>query len=400
MADPEHLQIVRQGAAAIFSWRQSNPDLDLDLSSADLSNVKLEGADLQGSDLNDADLSHANLIRANLSDADLISAKLNGTILSHANFFSACLEDASLIGAFLKHVDLSEASLEGADLRGADLSEADLENAYFTGADLSNTLLQRTIFYRTRLNGCKLCGATLTGATLSDVSLVGTDFDQLISAYNQWNNLDLSKVLHLETVIHEGPGSLGIDTLIRSQGTIPDPFLRGSGVPQHVISQIPVLFSRSAIPYDSCLIIQSSQERPFADWLFERLQEKGIRCWLDSDFHFLDQIYGAFCLGSEIAENVRILLCLSRKSLADHSFLSALDDLFLREKHRCQNTEPRQQAVIPLIIDEELFTDWNHPLRDQILELESISFSGWEKYSVQSGHALNQLVEALKTRAD
>lgn len=398
MAEPEHLEIVRQGPEAILNWRQRYPDLDFDLSAADLSRINLAGADLQCANLNDADLSHANLVRANLSDATFCDALLKRINLSHANLFSANLEGACLCGAFLNHVDLSEAILTGADLRGADLSDGDLENTEFTAADLSNAILQRTIFYRTWLNQSQLCGAKLIAARLTDVSLAGTDFDQVISAYNQWNNLDLSEALHLEAVIHEGPSSLGIDTLVRSQGTIPDLFLRGCGVPKHVISQIPVLFSRTAIPYDSSIIVQSSEDPLFAYRLLGGLQKNGIRCWLDEELHFIDHVYRSLIFGSEITERVRILLCISKNSLADEQFIDALEEIFQRESVRSETKDPQIRTVIPLIIDEAPFADWNHSVRDQILELEAISFSGWEHNPVRFKQQLRHLIEVLQTK--
>ena len=397
MAEPEHLEIVRQGTEAILNWRQRHPDYDFDLSAADLSRINLAGADLQGANLNDADLRHANLVKANLSDATLCDALLNRINLSHANLFSAYLEGACLCGAFLNHSDLSEAGLAGTDLRGADLSEADLENTDFTDADLSNTLLHRTIFYRTWLNQSQLCGAKLTAARLTDVSLTGTDFDQVISAYNQWNNLDLSEALHLETVTHAGPSSLGIDTLVRSQGTIPDLFLRGCGVPKHVISQIPDLFSRTAIPYDSSIIVQISEEPLFAYRLLGGLQKKGIRCWLDEELHFIANVYRPFIFGSELTEHIRILFCISKKSLEDEQFINALEEIFQRESARSATNDPQIRTIIPLIIDDASLADWNHSIRDQILEFEAISFSGWEHNPVRFEQQLNQLVIILKT---
>jgi uncharacterized protein YjbI with pentapeptide repeats len=99
MANPEHVEIVKQGADAIREWREKNADLRLDL----------RGADLIRADLIEADLSRADLIRADLLGADLLGADLSGANLSAAN--------------------LREANLSEANLRRADLSETDLEKA-------------------------------------------------------------------------------------------------------------------------------------------------------------------------------------------------------------------------------------------------------------------------------
>ena len=43
MADPEHVEVVMRGAAAIAEWRQENPGVVLDLSGARLAVADLAG---------------------------------------------------------------------------------------------------------------------------------------------------------------------------------------------------------------------------------------------------------------------------------------------------------------------------------------------------------------------
>jgi len=86
----------------------------------------------------------------------------------------------------LNRADLSRASLYGANLSGADLRRADLINANLSGADLSQAA----------------CASTSFG------------------------DVDLSEVKGLESIKHYGPSTVGIDTLFRSGGKIPDVFLR------------------------------------------------------------------------------------------------------------------------------------------------------------------------------
>jgi Pentapeptide repeats (8 copies) len=88
MANPEHVEVVKQGAEAIRKWREENPNVRLDL----------RGASLEGTDLRGADLSEADLSEANLAEADLRGAWLYFTDLHGAELYRANLRGAELIG--------------------------------------------------------------------------------------------------------------------------------------------------------------------------------------------------------------------------------------------------------------------------------------------------------------
>ena len=51
MANPEHVEIVKEGAAAITAWRKKNQDIPLDLNQAYLIGAYLIGANLSEADL-------------------------------------------------------------------------------------------------------------------------------------------------------------------------------------------------------------------------------------------------------------------------------------------------------------------------------------------------------------
>ena len=92
------------------------------------------------------------------------------------------------------------------------------------------------------LIGAKLSGGDLIGAKLSKVGdlsradLRGAKVSLIIFGDN-----DLSVVEGLDTVEHRGPSTIGIDTLYSSGGKIPEVFLRGCGVDEHLIRLIPSL---------------------------------------------------------------------------------------------------------------------------------------------------------------
>jgi TIR domain/Pentapeptide repeats (8 copies) len=228
MADEEHLAILKQGVEAWNKWRKENPDTKPDLGEANVREADLSGADLSG-----ADLFKANLIRA-----DLGAANLNRTSLIRADLIETCLRRANLSRAILRGADLSRADLSGADLSGANLSRAVLREADLNGADVEGAAVEWSVF--------------------ADV--------------------DLSRVKGLDTVKHLGPSTIGIDTIYKSKGKIPEVFLRGCGVPDNFIAYIGSLVGK-ALDYYSCFISYSSKDQECAERLHNDLQAQGVRCW-------------------------------------------------------------------------------------------------------------------------
>jgi uncharacterized protein YjbI with pentapeptide repeats len=226
---------------------------------------KLSRAKLSGADLSEANLSHANLIGAKLSRANLSGADLYEADLSQADLSEANLSHANLSGALLSQADLSETNLSHANLSGAFISRANLSHANLSHANLSGTILSHAELFYT---------------TIVDV--------------------DLSLASGLESVDHRGPSSIGIDTLVLSKGNIPPAFLRGCGLQDWLIEAAPLfqenlttaevndilyrvfpLRSGQAFQFYSCFISYSHADKPFARRLYDTLQGRGIRCWLD-----------------------------------------------------------------------------------------------------------------------
>ena len=104
------------------------------------------------------------------------------------------------------------------------------------------------------------------GADLSIATLRHANIDSVIVGYTRFGAVDLSVVKNLETVRHGAPSTNGIDTIIRSQGKIPEIFLRNAGVPDSIIETIPSLVgSLNPIDYYSCFISYSSKDQAFAE---------------------------------------------------------------------------------------------------------------------------------------
>jgi uncharacterized protein YjbI with pentapeptide repeats len=235
MANPEHVKVVRQGTAAIAEWRRRNPGTSLDLSGADLAGANLAGADLAG-----ADLAGANLTGANLGGANLVGADLAGA-------------------------DLAMANLTGADLTGADLTAANLTFAELT---------------RSNLAAADLAAANLTGADLTEASLAAARLDG-----TSLGDCDLSRATGLSGVKHDGPSSIGVDTLIASfrgagNRLTPDleAFFLGAGVPKELLARLPEIVG--ALEYYSCFIAYGQPDLDFAKRLRDDLAARGVSCWL------------------------------------------------------------------------------------------------------------------------
>jgi uncharacterized protein YjbI with pentapeptide repeats len=314
MANEDHLLQLKQGVEVWNQWRLTHRKIRPDLRWADL-----RGADLRWADLSEADLSAAHLYRALLVKANLVKADLRWAHLSEAD-----LSAAHLTGAHLSEADLSAAHLTGADLTGADLHRANLSAAHLTRADLS--------------------WASLTHANLSEADLTHADLHNAAMAFTIVGDVDLSKVQRLETVDHGGPSTIGIDTLYRSQGNIPEVFLRGAGVPDDMITYMKSLVGEP-FQYYSCFISYSSRDEALAQRLRVDLRDSGVRCWFaPEDLKIGDEFRSRIDESIQVYD--RLLLILSEYSVKSRWVQKEVETAF--EKEGKEN----RIVLFPIRIDE------------------------------------------------
>lgn len=335
MANPEHLKILKQGAEAWNEWRREHQVVHPDLHGANFNNANLRNADLSG-----ADLINANLNRAVLRGIDLIGADLSGADLINANLRHADLRDAILSGADLSGVDLSGADLRRADLRRADISGADLSRAYLSGAD----------------------------------------FTDAISGYTTFADNDLSKVKGLETVSHDGPSSIGVDTLYNSAGKIPAAFLHGCGIPDDFITFIPSHFGiQQAIQFYSCFISYSMRDEEFARRLYSRMRDEKLRVWFAPE-----DMKGGQKLQEQIERAIqlhdRLLLVLSESSMQSKWVLTEI-----RRARKVELKENRRKLFPIRLVDFETLQAWERfdadtgeDLAAEVREYFIPDFSNWK----------------------
>jgi uncharacterized protein YjbI with pentapeptide repeats len=290
MANPEHVKIVRQGAAAIAEWRRQNPGVPFDLTRADLADADLSGAELAPANLEGANLTRANLSGAHLRGTNLVQAHLRTADLGGADLHRAILAGANLPQANLSAANLFAATLRGANLAGANLAQANLRRANLrranlTGANISGANLMGAHLTTANLTGANLASAGLTGVNLAEADLTETNLAEAYFGRTSLGNCDLSQATGLSTVNHLGPSSVGVDPLIlsfRGAGNKLTPdleaFFLGAGVPKELLTALPRIVGE--VEYYSCFVSYGQPDLGFAKKLRDDLAARGVACWL------------------------------------------------------------------------------------------------------------------------
>lgn len=92
MANPEHIEILKQGVDVWNRWRAENVEIKPDLSGRPLSESDLLKINLSDTILRWSSLNKCDLTEADFSRADLSGAKLRESNFSNANFEYAFFE--------------------------------------------------------------------------------------------------------------------------------------------------------------------------------------------------------------------------------------------------------------------------------------------------------------------
>ncbi len=243
MANPEHLEILKQGVEVWNRWREENPDIRPNLRGEDLSGANLNEADLRRVNLCEAGLSKASLCNAILNWANLNEAELSWANLNKAILYEASLVETGLIKANLSETHLIKANLSKAKLFSANLTKANLRGANLFGASLNRAILIETSFIKANLedadlNDADLSKANLSGAIFVEADLTRADLSEAILSYTVFSGVYLGEAKSLDSIKSFGPSYIDIHTLYYSQGKIPEIFLQKAGVPDELIDYL------------------------------------------------------------------------------------------------------------------------------------------------------------------
>lgn len=228
----------------------------------------------------------------------------------------------------------SRADFSGWNLSGADFQGQDLSGARFRRANLRNTYLVDTVFH-----GSNFQGADLTGAVMFDTV---------------FRRVDLSEVRGLEYVVHHGPSTIGLDTLLRSAGCIPPAFLQGAGLPLEAIQPL-LEWAREhggSTKYYSVFISYGGPDEAFALRLYDALRARGVEVFIFAR-HAQPGMKLYEVMSRYVNEYERVLLICSRDSLVRPGVANELDEVLRREAR-----EGGSSVLLPVALDDYVFSQW------------------------------------------
>ena len=199
----------------------------------------------------------------------------------------------------------------------------------------------------------------------------------------------MGSVRGLDTVHHQGPSTIGIDTIYRSGGNIPEIFLRGCGVPETFITYARSLVGQP-IQFYSCFISHSSKDKRICERLYADLQANAVRVWyFPEDAKWGEPVWGEIDRSIKIYDKL-IVVC-SKNSLTSGPVLREIERALNREDKEGKN------VLFPITIDRYIFEEWEHPRKDDVIaKVVGTDFVGWNRNADKHDKAFKKLLKTLK----
>ena len=224
----------------------------------------------------------------------------------------------------------------------------------------------------------------------------GVNFERTTVGRTLFGSVNLSSCSGLDSVVHLAPSTIGVDSIIRSKGRIPEIFLRGVGLPDEWITYIPSLVG-DGIQFFSCFISYSSLDKPFAVRLHDALQSRGIRCWFDEK-----QLLPGHDISRELERGIHLwdkfLLCASENSLTSWWVEDEIKITLEKERALRKERGKPVHKLIPLNLDGYMFTgEWDLGiLANEIRSRVAANFQGWETNKQNFDIQVDRVIKALR----
>lgn len=266
--------------------------------------------------------------------------------------------------------DLREAPLQGKPLTEIDFRHTNLDSADLSNANLCYASIKSASLCQTNLSGAKLRNAFLHKTCFKETILQRTNFHRASLLDTTFLNVDLKETINLDTVVHLGPSTIGIDTIQRSRGKIPDAFLIGAGVSEQLLDGIHSL-GDAPFDYFTCFISYSSHDKHFVEMLYRDLRKAGVLCWfapedLKAGDKFLQEIT------ETVQSREKLLVVLSKNALKSDGVKQEV--ILARQREG----KGKREVLFPIRLDSAILhsgIEWAAPIRKR---RHIRSFENWQ----------------------
>jgi hypothetical protein len=131
--------------------------------------------------------------------------------------------------------------------------------------------------------------------------------------------------------------------------------------------------------------------------LYELLQERGTRCYLD-EYQMLpgDDLHEQMQRGIKLWD--KMLLCCSKNSMASWWVDNEIETVFSKERGLMKQSGEKVLALIPLDLDGYIFSgQWISGKQEQVKSRVVANFTGWEEEGDKFYSEIERLVKSLRS---